>query len=47
LAVRVLAVADNKLLIKMEEYLTSLEKEVVGKVQKLEEVGWEKYVVKR
>jgi len=47
LAVRILAAADRHLLVKMDEYLGSLEKEVMGKVEKLEAVGWENYVIKR
>jgi phosphoribosylaminoimidazole carboxylase len=31
----------------MEEYMKELEKEVLGKVEKLEEIGWESYQVKR
>ena len=47
LAIRILAASDRTLQTKMDDYLKSLEREVIGKVQKLEEVGWEHYVVKR
>ncbi|KAF7790758.1 hypothetical protein EIP86_001715 [Pleurotus ostreatoroseus] len=47
LAVRMLAVAMPSLVTAMEEYLASLESEVMKKVEVLEEVGWEKYEVKK
>ena len=47
LAVRILGVAMPHLLQAMDAYLKGLEAEVLGKVEKLEEVGWEKYEVKR
>lgn len=47
LAVRILAASDSPLLRKMEEYLESLKDEVMGKIDKLEEVGWRAYEVKR
>ncbi|KAG6840957.1 phosphoribosylaminoimidazole carboxylase ade2 [Blastosporella zonata] len=47
LAVRILAAGMPTLIAAMDEYLTGLENEVMGKVHKLEEVGWEKYEVKR
>ncbi|KAF8890424.1 phosphoribosylaminoimidazole carboxylase [Infundibulicybe gibba] len=47
LAVRMLSAGIPELITSMEVYLKDLEKEVLGKVQKLEEVGWEKYEVKR
>lgn len=31
----------------MEEYMKNMEKEVLEKVEKLKEVGWEQYQVKR
>lgn len=31
----------------MENYLRSLETEVMGKIEKLDEVGWEEYQVKK
>ena len=42
-----LAAGIPTLIAAMEEYLASLEKEVMSKVGKLEEVGWENYGVKR
>jgi len=47
LAVRILATAMPTLITAMEEYLRSLESEVIDKVKTLEEVGWEKYDLKR
>ncbi|KAG5339445.1 hypothetical protein C0989_004181 [Termitomyces sp. Mn162] len=47
LAVRILATGMPVLITAMDEYLENLQKEVMGKVHKLEEVGWEKYEVKR
>lgn len=47
LAVRILSTGMPSLVHAMEEYLKNLENEVLGKVEKLEEVGWEKYQVKR
>ncbi len=47
LAVRILAAGNSRLVRDMEDYLKGLEKEVLGKVEKLEEVGWENYQVKR
>lgn len=47
LAVRMLAVAMPSLVAAMEEYLASLETEVLAKVDKLEEVGWEQYEVRK
>ena len=47
LAVRILAAGMPRLVSAMDEYLRGLEMEVMGKVEKLEEVGWEKYEVKR
>ncbi|RDB20234.1 phosphoribosylaminoimidazole carboxylase [Hypsizygus marmoreus] len=46
LAVRILAAGMPALITAMDEYLKGLETEVMGKVSKLEEVGWEKYEVK-
>ena len=43
LAVRILAAGMPRLVSAMDEYLRGLETEVLGKVEKLEEVGWEKY----
>ncbi|KAI0056646.1 Phosphoribosylaminoimidazole carboxylase [Artomyces pyxidatus] len=47
LAVRILSAGIPHLIQDMEDYLKSLETEVMGKVAKMEEVGWEKYEVKR
>ena len=47
LAVRMLAVAMPNLIIAMEQYLASLDLEVMNKVEVLEEVGWENYQVKK
>ena len=47
LAVRILAAGMPRLVSAMDEYLRGLETDVMGKVEKLEEVGWEKYEVKR
>jgi phosphoribosylaminoimidazole carboxylase len=41
-----LAVRMPELVRAMEEYLKSLETEVLGKVERLEEVGWEEYQAK-
>jgi len=47
LAVRILGAGMPNLLTEMDGYLEKQEKEVLGKVDKLAEVGWEKYEVKR
>ena len=47
LAVRMLGVGIPHLFDAMDEYLKSLEAEVLQKVDNLEHVGWEKYEVKR
>ncbi|KAH7888219.1 hypothetical protein F5I97DRAFT_969200 [Phlebopus sp. FC_14] len=47
LAVRILGAGIPHLIADMGEYLKDLETEVLSKVDKLEEVGWEKYEVKR
>ena len=47
LAVRMLGVGTPHLFDAMDEYLKSLEAEVLQKVDNLEHVGWEKYEVKR
>lgn len=47
LAVRILGAGNPSLVREMENYLKGLEEEVLGKVEKLEEVGWERYEVKR
>ncbi|KAL0069120.1 phosphoribosylaminoimidazole carboxylase ade2 [Marasmius tenuissimus] len=47
LAVRILSAGNFKITEAMSRYLSDLEKEVLGKVDKLAEVGWEAYEVKR
>ncbi|KAG1740327.1 hypothetical protein EDB19DRAFT_1709189 [Suillus lakei] len=47
LAVRILGAGIPHLFADMDAYLRGLEGEVIAKVEKLEEVGWEKYEVKR
>jgi len=47
LAVRILSIGMPTLVTAMDDYLKSLEKEVLGKVEKLEEIGWEMYEVKK
>jgi len=43
LAVRILSAGIPGLVNAMDEYMKSMENEVLGKVEKLKEVGWEKY----
>ncbi|KAF9544589.1 phosphoribosylaminoimidazole carboxylase [Agrocybe pediades] len=43
LAVRILSAGIPTLIDAMDEYMKSMENEVLGKVEKLKEVGWEKY----
>nr|CAE84137.1 phosphoribosylaminoimidazole carboxylase [Hebeloma cylindrosporum] len=47
LAVRILSAGIPHLIHSMEHYMSSMENEVLGKVEKLKEVGWENYQVKR
>jgi len=47
LAVRVLSTGLPELVGAMAEYMKKMENEVLAKVDKLEEVGWEEYQVKR
>ncbi|KZT51300.1 phosphoribosylaminoimidazole carboxylase [Calocera cornea HHB12733] len=47
LAIRIIGAGMPSLLQKMEKYMRDMEVEVMGKVAKLEEVGWEKYEVKK
>ncbi|KAF8169058.1 phosphoribosylaminoimidazole carboxylase [Mycena galopus ATCC 62051] len=47
LAVRILAAGIPRLVDAMDTYLKNLEGEVLGKVEKLKEVGWESYSVKK
>ncbi|PBL01636.1 phosphoribosylaminoimidazole carboxylase [Armillaria gallica] len=43
LAVRILSAGQPHLIHEMDAYLNGLEKEVLGKVERLENVGWEAY----
>jgi phosphoribosylaminoimidazole carboxylase len=45
LAVRILAAGNPSLVRDMEGYLKGLEEEVMGKVERLENIGWESYKV--
>ncbi|TFK64174.1 phosphoribosylaminoimidazole carboxylase [Pluteus cervinus] len=47
LAVRILSAGIPRLIDSMAQYMKDMEGEVLGKVGKLEEVGWEKYGVKK
>jgi phosphoribosylaminoimidazole carboxylase len=47
LAVRILSVGMPSLVDAMEGYMKDMEAEVLGKVAKLQDVGWEKYEVKK
>ncbi|PPQ66596.1 hypothetical protein CVT24_006907 [Panaeolus cyanescens] len=47
LAVRILAAGMPSLIDAMDEYMKTMENEVLTKVDKLQEVGWEKYQVNR
>lgn len=47
LAVRILGAGMPHLTGAMDAYLKSLETEVLAKVNRLEEVGWEKYGIKQ
>lgn len=47
LAVRILSAGIPTLIGTMEQYMKEMEEEVIGKVERLKEVGWEKYVVKK
>ncbi|RXW23651.1 hypothetical protein EST38_g2191 [Candolleomyces aberdarensis] len=47
LAVRILSAGIPRLIGAMEQYMKKQENEVLGKVGTLQEVGWEKYQVKR
>ena len=47
LAVRILGAGIPRLVRDMEDFLKEQEKEVLGKVEKLELVGWESYQAKR
>ena len=47
LAVRTLSAGQPHLVTAMDEYLAGLESEVLGKVDKIEQLGWEDYLEKR
>jgi len=47
LAVRILSAGIPRLIGAMDLYMKNMEDEVIGKVEKLKQVGWEKYEVKR
>jgi len=47
LAARIIGTSIPQLGVQMAQYLSDLEKEVMAKVDKLDEVGWEEYKVKR
>lgn len=47
LAVRILGAGMPHLFEAMNSYLKGLETEVLGKVDKIKDVGWEKYEVKK
>ena len=44
LAVQILAAFDNNLSVKVDTYKTDLEKSVVSKAEKLEQIGYKKYL---
>ena len=44
---RILSAGNLELVGNMEDYLKDLEKEVLGKAEKLEKVGWEIYSASR
>jgi phosphoribosylaminoimidazole carboxylase len=47
LAIRILSAGSPSLANAMDVYLKGLETEVLGKVEKLEDIGWNDYVVKK
>ena len=47
LAIRILSAGNFKITEAMGRYLRVLKKQVIGKVEKLDEVGWEAYEVER
>lgn len=47
LAVRILSAGIPRLIDSMDHYMRTMEDEVLGKVEKLKEVGWENYQVNR
>ena len=46
LAVRILSAGIPRLVDEMQEYMDRMKNEVMAKVERLEEVGWEEYVLK-
>ncbi len=44
LAAKILAAADDALLVRIREYLDNLKEDVVKKAQKLEEIGYKEYL---
>jgi phosphoribosylaminoimidazole carboxylase len=46
LAVRILSAGIPRLVDEMQEYMIRMKNEVMAKVERLEEVGWEEYVLK-
>ena len=47
LAVRILSAGMPRLIDAMDAYMKEMEREVLTKVEKLEEVGWEQYEVRK
>ena len=43
LAVRILSAGQPQLVVAMDNYLKALEKEVLGKVDKIAEIGWDAF----
>ncbi|QRW16200.1 phosphoribosylaminoimidazole carboxylase [Rhizoctonia solani] len=43
LAVRILGTSDPRIQVSMDEYMQNMEKEVLGKVNRLEQSGWKEY----
>ena len=46
LAARILAVSDAELLKRLKEYSRSLEQDVAGKAEKLEQIGYQEYLAR-
>ena len=46
LAVRILGATDDRIREEVEQYASRLESEVLDKVKKLDEVGWDEYLAK-
>jgi phosphoribosylaminoimidazole carboxylase len=43
LAARILGASNSRIQAAMDEYLQNMEKEVMGKVERLDSVGWKAY----